>query len=65
MEKKISVRISVCERDKSLLVTPQDVGATNEQWERLSEDEKREFIRQYIDDMPDQPFWELDQFREL
>ena len=61
---KISVKISVSERDRSLTITLSDIGATDEEWALLSEIEKRDLVMQYVDSMPDQPFWELDFFDE-
>lgn len=61
---EISVKISVSERDRSLTITLSDIGATDEEWALLSEIEKRDLVMQYVDSMPDQPFWELDSFDE-
>ena len=61
---KISVKISVSARDRSLTITLSDIGATDEEWALLSEIEKRDLVMQYVDSMPDQPFWELDSFDE-
>jgi predicted protein tyrosine phosphatase len=61
---KISVKISVSERDRSLTITLSDIGATDEEWALLSEIEKRDLVMQYVDSMPDQPVWELDSFDE-
>ena len=61
---KISVKISVSERDRSLTITLSDIGATDEEWALLSEIEKRDLVMQYVVSMPVQPFWELDSFDE-
>ena len=61
---ELSVKISVSERDRSLTITLSDIGATDEEWALLSEIEKRDLVMQYVDSMPDQPFWELDSFDE-
>ena len=62
---KINVKISVSERNRSLKMTLSDIGATAEEWALLSESEKQDLVMQYVDNMPDQPFLELDSFDEI
>lgn len=61
---KYRLRLS-CHTDKTETVTPDDMGYSNEEWEELSESEKDDQIRRYIDDMPDQPYWDIDSQEEL
>lgn len=42
-----------------------DFDMTDEDWNELSYLEKREYLRNAVRELPEQPFWTLDNFEEL
>lgn len=62
MKIRISVGVNVSEYNFSL--EPEDLGFSEEEWNTLGEEEKKEEITVYIEEMQNQPFWMLDSFTE-
>ncbi len=59
---KVNIKFSVYQSEKTVRVSFDDLGVTEDEYMALSVDEKREIVRCYLDEMPDQPFWEIDDF---
>lgn len=42
----------------------EDLGYGQEAWDALTKDEKEEVINDFLADLPEQPYWMVDKFKE-
>lgn len=61
---KIIVKCDVSEDKGTVTFTPSDFSLSNEEWDMLSPDEKRDYIIEGLDAEPSQPYWVLNTFKE-
>ncbi len=61
---KIYLELGVSQNNRPETVEPQDMGYTVEEWVKLSDKEKREQLQKYADDLPEQPYWCVDEYSE-
>lgn len=65
MEKKITIQLEISETTgRKIRVTPSELGLTEKEWAKLTEDEKMDAIKKYVDDLPEQPYWYAESFSE-
>ncbi len=62
--KFIRVEMSAYKPEKTIDITLEDLGISEEKWDSLNEDEKRTHIRDYTDNI-EQPFWEIESVKEI
>lgn len=62
--KKIWIRLEVSQNNTSVSATPDDLGYTEEDWEKLSFAEKQDELQKYANELSDQPYWVVDKFEE-
>ena len=58
---KLSVKLNASETQKRITVDLSDIGITDKEWKKLSDEEKQNTIIEYVDGC-DQPYWALDSF---
>lgn len=61
---KIYAKLEVSQNTSSETFDLEDLGVTEEEWENLSYNDKKELIAKAVLDLPDQPYWMLDNFSE-
>jgi hypothetical protein len=67
MSKEVKIRITIdpSELSKDIHISPQDMGLSDEGWANLSDADKERYIDRYIENMPEQPYWVIDRWKEL
>lgn len=61
---QVNVVAEVSYSSTTFTVDTKDLGYTDEEWEALSEDEKKDALQQECDGLPESPSWMLDSYRE-
>lgn len=62
---KIKARVEVSEtRGYRTFDVKNDFGLTNEEWDKLPDNEKSKIIDDAVFALPDQPYWLVDSFEE-
>lgn len=61
---KISVKLEVSENSKHHTFDLDDLDLIKEQWETMSDSQKQDAIEKAVFDLPDQPYWMVDSFKE-
>lgn len=61
---KISVKLEVSQLRSHATFDLEDLNLTKEEWDQLSYEAKQEAVKEAIYDLPDQPYWCLDSFKE-
>lgn len=65
MSKKIKVTASPSEISaRTFTFYASDHGFTDEEWDKLSKDDKCDQVRQFLESLPEQPYWSLDEYEE-
>lgn len=62
------IKASLCpstDEDKTVTISLEDLGFTEQEWNELEEHEQQEAIVTYVDDMPNQPYWEVEGWEEV
>lgn len=59
---QIKVFMDVSEFSDSAKFDFEDLNLTEEQWNGLGDEEKKEALQKAIDDLPTQPYWVLTKF---
>lgn len=62
---RIRVNLSVSESYSTWKFSLAELNYSEEEWKELSEDERREAIEEWVDGLPEQPYWTLDNFQEV
>jgi hypothetical protein len=63
--KRIRVRLEVSQEHDNVSFPLDEVfNGTEEEWMALSDEEKEVLIDQTVDEMPDQPYWVIDNWHE-
>lgn len=57
---KIKLKLGVSESTKTEIVTLDELGYSLLDWEELTEEEKHSSLVEFIDSLPDQPYWYLE-----
>lgn len=63
--KSYRLKLEASEDTKTVKVTLQDLGFTEEEWQGLSHDEQMSELQKYADDLPEQPYWYVGTAEEL
>ncbi len=61
---KITIKLDVSESTGTRKCDLEDLGITKEDWENYNEEAKREALQCYLNDLPEQPYWCVDTFKE-
>lgn len=61
---KIQVYIEASETKNVKTVDIGDLDFSEKEWNNLSESRKTEIIEEYVEDLPEQPYWMLERFKE-
>lgn len=65
MEKyKIKLELDVSQTSTVITITLSDMGYTFDEWQELTEEQKKEAIEQEAFNHPEQPYWCLDKYSE-
>lgn len=59
---KIIVKLEPSQLSSTITVEPIDLGL-EEEWETMSEESKHEAIRDYVENLPEQPYWMIDKIK--
>jgi len=62
--KTISVMLCVSQNTNHVDLDFEDLDLTEEEYNNLSEEEKKEKIQLWVNDMNDQPYWMVDRITE-
>lgn len=62
---QIKVFMDVSQLTHQGTVSLEDLNLTEEKWNEMSEDERKESLQEFIDDLPSQPYWILTKFNIL
>lgn len=54
---KIKVKLDVSEIQRTIYVDNKDLGIDDKDWENLKDSAKHDAIVDYVNELPDQPFW--------
>jgi hypothetical protein len=49
---------------KTFTFSPSDHGFTDKEWKKLSDSEQQDQVMQFLESIPEQPFWTIDGFEE-
>jgi len=61
---KISVKLEVSECSGHRSFDLEDLSVTEQEWNEMSESEKHDTIEKTVFDLPEQPYWMVESFRE-
>jgi hypothetical protein len=61
---KIKVELTPNTTTNTITVTLEDLGLTQEQWDEMDEGQKEETLNNHLFDLPEQPYWMVDKFKE-
>lgn len=60
---KIKIKASPSETEtRTFTFQPSDHGFSDKEWNKLSEADKEDQIKQFLEALPEQPYWDLDEF---
>lgn len=64
---KIKLKLGVSEQKKEMVVTPDELGYTDEQWDYMEDEERNKAISHFVDlvNENDAPYWYLESFKTL
>ena len=62
---KIKLKLSASVAEKTESVTIEELGFTSVEWKKLSEEERNLEVFNFICNLPDQPYWEIDSQEEV
>lgn len=62
---KIKLKLGVSEESRSMTITPDELGYTEEDWDSFDEEQKHNLIVSFVDNLPESPYWVLEQFTTL
>jgi len=62
---KIKVEMTPNTTINVMTIDLDELGITKEEWEQMDNEDKEETINNYIGDLPEQPYWMVDTFREV
>jgi hypothetical protein len=57
---KIKLTLEVSQGQKIEAVNIDDLGHSKESWDKLSESKKHDELYNYVNNMPDQPYWVIE-----
>lgn len=60
---QVIVKLSASEYKKTVSVSLEDLGTTDEDWAEMTDESREKLIEEYIDGF-DQPYWGIDSFYE-
>lgn len=60
---EISVTLSPSQSSDHKIVKLEDLDLTEEQWNALDKDAQEEKLNEYLADLPEQPYWMVDKFK--
>ena len=61
---KISVSLEVSQNSGSHTFELDDLNITEKAWNKLSEQKQTDLLQQYINDLPEQPYWVVYSYKE-
>jgi hypothetical protein len=61
---KISVTLGASQDTSHHKFSLDDLGVTEQEWNEMSESEKKDLIQNAVNDLHDQPYWITDSFSE-
>jgi len=61
---KIGMSLGVSQETGYRKIDLEDLDYTEDSWNKLSEEQKRDVLEDYINDLPEHPYWVLDTFNE-
>jgi len=61
---KISIDLGVSENTGHRICDLEDLNLTQENWDSMSDNEKQEAIQDWVDELPEHPYWVVDRFSE-
>lgn len=59
---KIYVQAEVTESSRTFTVEPEDMNLTDEEWLKLSHQERTDKLQDFLDEKSEQPSWVVDKF---
>lgn len=66
MSKKIKLVLGASSTSKRETVDVlSDLGFSDKMWEKLSEEEKQKELIAFVNELPEQPYWELESHEEI
>lgn len=56
----MKIKLSVAPAKKTITIKLKDFGISREDWDWLSDDQKEAEVRMFVEEMEDQPYWNID-----
>lgn len=63
--KAIHVKLGASQDNESITVELDDLGVTQIEWDSYNKQERHEVLKEFVFDMNSQPYWMIDNFREV
>jgi hypothetical protein len=65
VKKKIKVIASPSEIScRTFIFNPSDHGFSDKEWKELSASDKDDQVKQFLESLPEQPYWTLDEYED-
>lgn len=62
---KIKLKLGVSEQKKEMVVTPEELGYSEADWDYMEDEERQRILLWFVDALKKQPYWILEQFTTL
>lgn len=62
---KISIEMVATQNTNNFEIDLEDLGLSIEEWNELNQEEKNDILNDWCCNLPEQPYWYLDKFKEV
>lgn len=62
---RVAIKLSITVSEGYRTFALEDLGITEDEWGWMDEEQKYEFLLQFVYQMPEQPDWMIDEFEEI